>query len=151
MDDFAELAEKLTPEQKHRYTQLRAAQRQIQKDMPPFAVMGPKKIEEWNAVRSMFLKPGESEQFDAIERAETDTEVENDLPLGKEYGSDYATAAAHRQRNPIRLSPGTQKVVESAPGYADGNSRYIGISERTFMPETKLQKMAKKYRDRRGK
>lgn len=151
MDDFAELAEKLTPEQKHRYTQMRAASRYRDKTATNEPEAQRKRGEESRALRDMFVKPDERDLFDALEMAETDTEAENPTPFGAQYGSDYATAAAHRLRNPIRLSPATQKVVESPSGYVDGNSRYVGISERTFIPETKLQKMAKKYRDRRRK
>ena len=150
---FEDLEQNVPPDVKHRYTQWRAMQRQ--RDLSP--TRDPevlrKRGEESRALMSMFVRPGSNDAnlFDAIAESETDTQAENPTPFGKEYGSDYATAAAHRQRNPIRLSPATQKVVESPSGYADGNSRYVGISERTFMPETKLQKMAKKYRDRRGK
>ena len=148
---FEDLSKDMTPDMKHRYTQWRAMQRQRDLSQTRDPEVLRKRGEESRALRSMFFKPSEFEDVDFLEASETDTQAENPTPFGKEYGSDYATAAAHRLRNPIRLSPATQKVVESPSGYADGNSRYVGISERTFMPETKLQKMAKKFRDRRGK
>lgn len=143
-----DLEHNVPPDVKHRYTQWRAMQRQ--RDLTPTRdpdVMR-KRGEESRALMGMFARPGSGDAnlFDMLNERETDTEAEQDTPFGKQYGSDYASQTSAMLRNPIRLSTGTQKAIEPSPtAYADGNSRYVGISERTFLkPETPLANAAKR-------
>jgi hypothetical protein len=145
---FEDLERNVPPDVKHRYTQWRAMQRQ--RDLSP--TRDPevlrKRGEESRALMSMFARPGSNDGnlFEMMGESETDTQAESEHPLGAQYGSDYASHSAAMQRNPIRLSPATQKRVESSPtAYADGNSRYVGISERTFLapPNNNRAKAAK--------
>ena len=143
---FEDLSKNMTPDMKHRYTQWRAMQRQRNLSRTGDQEVLRKRGEESRALRSMFFKPSEFEDVDFLEESETDTEAENPTPFGKDYGSDYASQSAAMQRSPIRLSPATHKLVESSPtAYADGNSRYVGISERTFLapPNNNRAKAAK--------
>ena len=154
---FDDLAKGLTPDQMHRYTQWRLSQRQAYADAYDSGKLKGmrERGETFPNLLPMFARPGTDEDslFEMLGESESDSQSEIDHPFGAQYGNDYASQSAAMQRSPIRLSPATQKLVESKPaaGYNDLNSRYVGISERTFMPETKLQKMAKKYRDRRGR
>lgn len=146
---FEDLEQNVPPDVKHRYTQWRAMQRQ--RDLSP--TRDPevlrKRGEESRALMGMFARPGSNDGnlFEMMGESETDSQSESEHPLGKEYGSDYASQSAAMQRSPIRLSPATQTLVESKPAaaYNDLNSRYVGISERTFLqPESPLANAAKR-------
>lgn len=141
---FADLAKGMTPDEKHRYTQWRAAQQQ--RDFSPTKdpeVMR-KRGQESRDLLAMFTKPGSDEDvlFKMLDDSETDTEVESDAPLGKQYGSEYASQKAAAARKSPQAA--TQPPRSTAPqqGYTDLNSRLVGISERTFMPD--LQAAAKR-------
>jgi len=79
----------------------------------------------------MFIKPDERELVDALEMSETDTEAEDETPFGKEFGSQYASPRAAAQR----MTPAQPPTATPKAGYNDLNSRPVGISERTFMPD----------------
>lgn len=142
---FEELAARLTPEQKHRYTQ----QRQMRQEMYNSFKRGKASRDEvesqFNKSRTMFEKPGSEDGplFDLLYQAETDTEVEDPTPLGKEYGGGYASKEAAAAR----------KEPKSAKSYNDLNSRPVGFSERTFLPpEGNLASAAKRRLEKtRGK
>lgn len=145
---FEDLEQNVPPDVKHRYTQWRAMQRQRNLSPTRDPEVLRKRGEESRALMGMFARPGsgDADLFDMLNERETDTEAEQDTPFGKDYGSDYASQTAAMQRNPIRLSPGTKKAIEPSPtAYADGNSRYVGISERTFLapPNNNRAKAAK--------
>jgi hypothetical protein len=147
---FDDLAKGLTPDQKHRYTQWRSSQRQAYADAYDSGKLKGmrERGETFPNTLSMFARPGTDEDslFEMMGESETDSQSEIDHPFGKDYGSNYASQTAAMQRNPIRISPGTKKALEPSPtAYADGNGRYVGISERTFLqPESPLANAAKR-------
>lgn len=145
---FEELSASMSPEQKHRYTQWRAMQRQRDLRWTDEPEVLRQRGKDSRDLSGLFIKKDsdEGDLFGALELAETDSEAESDAPFGKQYGSDYASQTATMLRNPIRLSTSAQRLMSGSPStYADGNSRYVGISERTFLkPETPLANAAKR-------
>ena len=145
---FDDLATDLTPDQKHRYTQLRAAMRAQNTTPTDDPKERRRRGAETSSLYAMFTKPNSDEDalFQMLEEAENEEQAKNPAPFGKEFSSQYASKTAAMQRNPIRLSPGTKKALEPSPtAYADGNGRYVGISERTFLapPNNNRAKAAK--------
>lgn len=128
---FEDLAKGLSPDEKHRYTQWRASSRYRDKTPSSDPEVQRKRGEESRALLSMFTKPNSDEDalFRMLEESETDTEVENPTPLGKEYGSAYASKEAAA----ARMTP-MARTATPAKSYTDLNSRPVGFSERTFMP-----------------
>ena len=129
---FVDMAKRLTPEQKHRYTQVRKARIQLHKDRGPGPV-GEEGVAQWRAIRDMFVRPEERELFEILDELETDTEAESLHPLGEQYGDKFAA-----QKKPaVNQLSKTAPVSSAQPRqYIDLNSRPVGFSERTFLPQT---------------
>jgi hypothetical protein len=137
---FEDLARGMTPDEKHRYTQQRQMRQELYDNMKRGKATREETEGQFNKLRTMFEKPGTDEGalFDLAYESETDTEVENPTPFGKEFGSGYASKEAAA----ARMTPAPPKATP-AKGYADLNSRPVGISERTFYPPTPKAARAK--------
>lgn len=148
---FDDLASDLTPDQKHRYTQLRAAMRRQDTTPTNDPAERRRRGQETSSLYAMFTKPNSDEDvlFQMLEEGETEAQAKNRTPFGKEFGSKYASpGAAHRRKNSKSVEPAepTQQPQEGwGSGYNDLNSRYVGISERTFLapPNNNRAKAAK--------
>jgi hypothetical protein len=132
----------MTPDQKHRYTQWRSAQRQAYADAYDSGKLKGmrERGETFPNLLPMFARPGTDEDamFEMMGESETDSQAEMDFPLGKEFGSGYASKEAAA----ARMTPAPPKATP-AKGYTDLNSRPVGISERTFYPPTPKAARAK--------
>lgn len=130
---FEEMSRNMTPEQKHRYTQVRKARIQMYKNRGN-DFLDENGTAQWRGIRDMLVRPDERELFEFLDELETDTEAESLHPLGEQYGDKFAA--------PKKPAAKPQTQVEPVAGvqprrYIDLNSRPVGFSERTFLPQPK--------------
>lgn len=142
---FDDFAKGLTPDQMHRYTQWRLSQRQAYADAYDSGKLKGmrERGETFPNLLPMFARPGTDEDslFEMMGESESDSQSEMDHPFGAQYGSDYASPQAAAQR----MTPAQPPIATPKAAYNDLNSRYVGISERTFLapPNNNRAKAAK--------